>query len=99
MKNEGGPAFPVAAYTLDTSGKPMLMVKDGMPLRDYFIAHAPAQEIANLVPISLKDCAAYLGIDAADYRRLYERRSHYLLVLAKARGEWADAMIEAGKKP
>ena len=95
MKNEGGPAFPVAAYTLDTSGKPMLMVKDGMTLRDYFIAHAPAQEIANLVPASLKDCAAYIGIDAADYKSNF----HYLLVLAKTRGEWADAMIEAGKKP
>ena len=40
MKNDGGPAFPVAAYTLDTSGKPMLMVKDGMTIRDYFAAKA-----------------------------------------------------------
>ena len=39
-KNDGGPAFPVAAYTLDTSSKPMLMVKDGMTLRDYFAAKA-----------------------------------------------------------
>ena len=95
MKNDGGPAFPVAAYTLDTSGKPMLMVKDGMTIRDYFIAHAPVQEIANLVPGTIGRCAAYIGIDAADYTMSY----HYLLVLAKARGEWADAMLKEREKP
>jgi len=40
MKPDGGPAFPIAAYTLDTTGHPMLMVKDGMTLRDYFAAKA-----------------------------------------------------------
>ena len=94
MKNDGGLAFPVAAYTLDTSGKPMLMVKDGMTLRDYLIVHAPAQEIADLVPTSANDCAAYIGIDAADYKG----NKHYLLVLAKGRREWADAMLKEREK-
>ena len=37
---DGGPAFPIAAYTLGLDGKPMLMVKDGMTLRAYLAAKA-----------------------------------------------------------
>ena len=79
-KRGGGPAFPeVSTGPNYTNG--------GMTLRDYFIAHAPAAEIEGMVPQDVGSCARYLGIPK------YENEKHYLLLLAKARCQWADAML------
>lgn len=93
MKNNGGPAFPHVERPVgwDSRGDVQTIerwTQGGMSLRDYFIAHAPAQEIADLVPTNIKGCAEYLGIDPAKYTV-----GDYLRVLAKARGQWADAML------
>ena len=85
MKDDGGPAFPNILPETQVGGG----WDSGMTLRDYFIAHAPAQEISDLVPSDINGCAAYIGIPPEEYKG----ESHYLLVLAKARGAWADAMI------
>lgn len=78
MKHDGGQAFPIAAYTLDVfTGKPMLMVKDGMTLRDYFAAQALAGFLSahggeNVRLPQQLDAAksAYLYADAMLYVRL-----------------------------
>lgn len=39
--NDGGPAFPVKTFSVDTFGTPILSVDEqGMTLRDYFAAKA-----------------------------------------------------------
>ena len=63
----------------------------GMTLRDYYIVHAPAAEIAEMIPATVEDCAKYIGVPLAAYD--FDR--YYLKVLAKARCEWADAMLKA----
>ena len=63
----------------------------GMTLRDYYIVHAPAAEIAKMIPATVEDCAKYIGVRLSDCNWDLD----YLKVLAKARGEWADAMLRA----
>ena len=63
----------------------------GMTLRDYYIVHAPAAEIAEMIPATVEDCAKYIGVRLSDCKWDLD----YLKVLAKARGEWADAMLKA----
>lgn len=63
----------------------------GMTLRDYYIVHAPAAEIAEMIPVTVEDCAKYIGVPLSDYRSDRD----YFKVLAKTRGEWADAMLKA----
>ena len=58
-------------------------------LRDHFACHAPTSEIDALVPVSCEGCAAYLGIPIKGY----DGAVHYALVNAKARYQWADAML------
>ena len=79
------PAFPVI------NGGVLCM---GMTLRDYYIAHAPASEIADLIPKTVEGFARYIGIPPSEY--VGER--DYLKAIAKARGEWADAMLEEREK-
>ena len=96
MKNDGGPAFPRQTFEYYPSlNKTHAGNCDpGMSLRDYFVAHAPPAEIAYLVPSDLKGCAAYIGISAEEYTG----NQHYCMVLAKARAEWADAMLKEREK-
>jgi hypothetical protein len=63
----------------------------GMTLRDYYIVHAPAEEIAEMIPDTVNGAAKYIGVPVSDYD-LYR---DYIKVLAKARCEWADAMLKA----
>ena len=69
MKPNGGPAFPIAAYTLDTTGHPMLMVKDGMTLRDYFAA-AALRGCCEWDAIINQKHAVFMGADG--FKRLAE---------------------------
>lgn len=82
MSKDGGPAFPHPDY-LHTGA-------DGTSLRDWFAAHAPAQEIDNMVPNSISEAASYIGITAKEYRA----QEHYVQALAKARYLWADQMLK-----
>ena len=75
------PAFPVIGGGVNSMG---------MTLRDYYIAHAPASEIADLIPKTVEGLSLYIGIPLSEY--VGER--DYLKAIAKARGEWADAMLE-----
>lgn len=91
MKPDGGPAFPLPLGTMNAAEPDQ---SGGMTLRDYFIAHAPASEIDGMVPVDVGSCAKYLGIEK------YENDKHYLLLIAKCRCQWADAMLaerERGK--
>ena len=78
---DGGPAFPLYCVPGD------LMNASGMSLRDYLAARAPTDEIQEIGGTSAKECAVYLGIEN------YEFPKHYLMLLAKARYQWADAML------
>lgn len=77
---DGGAAFPYP-------GPQGTFGENGMSLRDYLAARAPADEIQEIGGTSAKECAAYLGIEN------YEFPKHYLMLLAKARYQWADAML------
>lgn len=93
---DGGPAFPQPYDSvIETergrelasawSGHP----ESGMSLRDYFIVHAPAEEIGEIAPDTVGGCARLLGMESSDY----QGEIHYVLVLAKVRAMWADAML------
>ena len=86
--NDGGPAFPTVDANRDED-----YGTRGMTLRDYYIAHAPAQEIEAITPDTIEACAAFIGIEAKDYKG----GVHYIKCLAKSRVIWADAMLEARK--
>ena len=82
----GGPAHPLVIHDSATG---MEQFFPGMSMRDYCMVHAPASEIGAIVPATLASCAAYLNMTVADY----DGANHYHLVLAKARAQWADAML------
>ena len=86
---DGGPAFPLPLGHMSAADWGQ---SGGMTLRDYFIAHAPAAEIDGMVPVDVGSCAKYLGIDK------YENDKHYLLLIAKCRCQWADAMLAERSK-
>jgi len=92
-KNDGGPAFPVPSAE-DSAATLCAQGYGGMTLRDYFIAHAPAQEISEIMPSDLKGCAAYLGISVERYKY----PDSYLEIVAKLRAQWADAMLAEREK-
>lgn len=79
---DGGPVFPSHV----TCGP----IYKGISLRDYLIVHAPPEEIKDIAPNTIGGCADFLGIALSEY--IGSR--HYVLVLAKARGIWADAMLK-----
>lgn len=64
----------------------------GMSLRDYMATHAPASEIGKIVPRSLNGRIQYLGEDLNFY---YLGEVHDMQCDAKARYQWADAMLAA----
>jgi hypothetical protein len=79
-EKDGGPAYP-SEYSLRTN--------QGMTLRDWFAGKAPAQEIESMIPVTVGECAKFIGMDAADYIG----GEYWQEVLAKARYQWADAML------
>lgn len=89
-KDNGGPAFP---GSID-HGLNGVESHSGMTLRQYLICHAPASEIEDMCPQDIAGCAEYIGIPVEEYKG----RIHYKQVLAKARGEWADAMLKERAK-
>jgi hypothetical protein len=84
-RDDGGPAFPYERKYSDG----VMGVSDGMTLRDYAALHAPADEIRDIVPSTIGECAAYIGISFSEY----VADEHYAKALAKARFAWADAML------
>lgn len=91
MKN-GGPAFPHPNTTFSSREEALNWQKEfsGMSLRDWFAGQAPSAEINDITPATVKECAEYIGISDISYRP-----TDYKKVLAKARYEWADAMLAA----
>jgi hypothetical protein len=87
---DGGPAFPVTPS--DRNGQ--YATELGMTLRDYAALHAPADEIRDIAPNKVDDCAAYIGIASEHYLGSRD----YIRVLAKARYAWADAMLKERTK-
>ena len=86
-------AFVNALHNLEQPAVAAPSPQDGRSQRDYFIAHAPASEIDNLMPSTVGELATWLGLtDEYDFSRDYVR------CVAKARGIWADAMLAAAKE-
>ena len=92
-KSDGGSAFPRPLSQNLHNGE-TAWEQDGMSLRDYFVAHAPAKEIDDMVPSTTKECAEILGIASSDYKT----SAHYAALLAILRYQWADAMIAEREK-
>lgn len=92
--HDGGAAFPVPGLSNLPNGE-FLHPTNGMSLREYLMAHAPASEIQGLVPGTGAKCAASIGVPVSEYK--FE--VHYAEVLAVARRKWADAMIRAAGEP
>lgn len=88
MKNDGGPAFPFAIEDMDGS----IITWKGMSRRDYFAAHLSIEDI--YVPSSVELCAAYIGVDAKNYKP----EIHYNQVVCKARYAYADLMLKERDK-
>lgn len=82
--SDGGPAFPVT-FT-DKSGQ-IAPTESGMTLRDYIAIHANTVDVENLGGETCVSAAKYLGLD----KYIYEQHHH--LLRAKARYEFADAML------
>lgn len=89
--NDGGSAFPYKRQIRCNGEVIDYVMESGMTLRDYYIVHAPAAEIAEMVPATIKDCAFYIGVPCDRYDGVRD----YVTVLAKARCAWADAMLKA----
>ena len=58
-------------------------------LLSYMLA-APAGEIENMIPSTVAECAKFIGLSENEP---YSYRPHYAMVVAKARREWAQAMV------
>lgn len=84
-KDTGGPAFPVPGPTHQNDE--WFYADSGMTLRDYFAIHVPTDSLA--IPQTIETCAEFLGIPQDDYLG----RKHYPMVEAKARYQFADAML------
>ena len=91
-KQDGGPAFPLPLGSMNRAEP---LESGGMTLRDYFAAAAPSKEIEELCPQTIGKCAAYLGMKHDEHQQTseYVGDKHWKLVVAKARYEWADAML------
>lgn len=84
----GGSAFPAMARWDDGVYR---YVNDGMSLRDYFAAHAPASAL-DINDWSVQDCQNFLGLPDGEP---YQWRKHYTGLQAKLAYEYADAMVKA----
>lgn len=93
--DDGGPAFPGKICIGHTPGDeiPIYQHPPGMSLRDYLAAHAPADEVADLIPETRGKCAASAGNTLDE-----DGSDDHLKLDCKARYKWADAMIEARKR-
>lgn len=93
-KNDGGAAFPVNTENAPNAGS--YMPSDGMSLRDYFIAHAPAvpdcYQHDDTPPMGY-EAERELPIDERTVRRRAEERRAMERVLSWP-GYWADEQLK-----
>ena len=87
--DNGGTAFPKQPIIHHPGAGDMVYPQEGMTLHDYFMIHAPEEEIDALMGETAAQAAEYLGIPTEDYE--YPR--DYMKCLVKARSQWATAMI------
>ncbi len=69
---------------------PFIAPVTSMSLRDYMATHAPASEIDGMMPKTIGDSAAALGLDSW---KKYVTATHYPILVSRARYAWADAMM------
>lgn len=62
--------------------------------REWLAAHAPAEEISEMVPLDAAGGAALLGMAPGDYQASRD----YPRILAICRYQWADAMLRASRE-
>lgn len=85
-------AFPVSGIKreMDYNSSTVMdkpYIQNGMTLRDYFAIHAPTDELP--IKDTIDFCASYIGIEREKYNVIMDYRK----VVAKARYEFADAML------
>jgi len=91
-QDDGGAAFPMPSGP-EPRVNATTHYNEGMSLRDWFAAHAPPCDVEAITGTDVKTVAEYLGIDPNEWR--YE---HCIEAHAKARYQWADAMLKARKQ-
>lgn len=87
--NDGWPAFPIAFQHRNESDGVIEQRWPGLSLRDYFAAHASHEDIG--APDTVGGCAKLLGIPPSEYDETVD----WVRVVAKARYQYADAMLRA----
>ena len=94
---DGGPAYPVLdpKWLEPNTVEEGKRIASGMSLRDWFAGNAPTEEL-RLPKFCPDDVRRYLGENSSNGE--YPKGSWKARVYAKARYEWADAMIEAKNK-
>ena len=93
MSKDGGAAFPRVGKMPGGETYPHEQAQNGMSLRVYLMAHAPENEINELIPGKAESLRSWLNLADA-----YSAACHYHLAIAKARRIWADAMIAESDK-
>lgn len=93
---DGGSAFALTHEEWNNDRNEYeIVTHGGLTKRDWFAAAAPAAEIDNMVPTTVAEAAAYIGVPVEEYKYT----THYPLVAAKARYAYADAMLAERSKP
>lgn len=91
--NDGGQAFPVGGIS-QLPNEMFIEPTCGMTLRDWFASQASEQEL--VLPDTAKECADSCGVSVNDY---VKNRNYWYSIMAKARYQWADAMIAESQRP
>ena len=90
MSRKDEPAYPCAENHMVAAD---FAWTGGLTIREYFVAAAPAQEIVELIPETIGERAALLGISVDQYTA--DWHDNYPRLLAKLRCKWADATLAA----
>ena len=96
QKKDGGPAFPsvqrlelLKSIHISEADKEVIYTEcRGASLRDWFAAEAKYEDL--FIPVSIAECVAYIGLPSEEP---YAPSRHWPRVVAKARYEFADAML------
>lgn len=83
--NDGGRAFPRPASE-SNYGSPAQV---GMSLRDWFAGQASVHDLSQMIPQSLDELCAIIGVPVMEYKS----DVHYLPFIVALRYRWADAML------
>ena len=94
-QRDGGPAYPQPCTSEGhAANTPWGIAGGGLSRRDWFAAVAPHDELG--LPDTQGESAEMLGMDFKAYMADHDRL--WRAVVAKARYDWADAMLAASDK-